>query len=294
LLVWLIRGDYWSVRSVSIATVLVSFWILTAIGRAFAGGADSSRYLYVDCLFAVLLAAELARGKTVSLRVGIALAFVTAAAVISNIGSLRDGGAYLRASAAQAKADLAALNISRSFIGPSYVPTSFPGYPFIVLRAGQLSAAERSLGDPGYTPAELASAPGDARARADAELVRAERVTLTPASTRPILGSGPAVEVSSAAAVRSIGSCVSFRAGIASPGQVVQLQLTLPAGGVWLAASGGDATVGVRRFGSTFQPSGTLASGGAAIIRVAPDDAPQPWHLQLVSAGRATVCGLSG
>jgi hypothetical protein len=304
LILWLGPRRLWSVRSVSLATVLVAFWILTALGRAFYGAADfntvqavppfpySSRYLYVDCLFMLLLAAELGRGARWSLRAAIPLGLVTIAAIVSNIGIMRSGAFYLRAAAPEEKADLAALNISRPFIGPDYVATAFPGYPVIVLHAGQLLAAEQSFGSPAYSVPQLAVAPDAARQVADVEMIRAEGLELRAGAGVPV-GPTPVVDAASAGATSSTGSCISFRAGPSAPGEVEQLQLTVPGAGVSVLTAGATATVGLRRFGVGYHPLGTLPPGAPATIRFRHDGARERWHLQVATTGRAIVCGLA-
>jgi hypothetical protein len=292
LLAWLAYRRRWSARAASLATGVAAFWLLTAIGRAFIGGADASRYLYVDGVFLVLLAAELARGRRLKPWVGVAFTVVTAAAIVSNIGIMRSEAFLLRAAAARAKAELAALNLSHPVIGPTYIAASFPGYPFVVVQAGPLFAAERSLGSPAYSLSQLATAPDDARQVADQELMRAEQIQLGSGAATAPAGPSPTVENATSATATASASCVSFQAGPARPTQSSRLQLTIPPTGVWLLGSGAQATVAMRRFGTAFQPLGTLPAGVPATVRIRPDGAAAPWHLQLITAGRATVCGL--
>jgi hypothetical protein len=59
-----------------------------------------------------------------------------------------------------------------------------------------------------------------------------------------------------------------------------------------LEATGGSASVGVRRFADEFQTLGTLAPGGPATLVIAPDGSPRAWHVRLSPAARAVACGL--
>jgi hypothetical protein len=56
--------------------------------------------------------------------------------------------------------------------------------------------------------------------------------------------------------------------------------------------SGASATVSVRRFSTQFQQFGTEAPSAPEVLRIAPDLAPQPWHLRIATGGRARICGL--
>src|SRR3954451_13419784 len=72
--------------------------------------------------------------------------------------------------------------MTRGLVTPGYVSTVFPGVPFVTVRAGPYFAAERDLGTPAATPAELATAPEAARMDADTELVEIHQVRLGPAA----------------------------------------------------------------------------------------------------------------
>jgi hypothetical protein len=142
--------------------------------------------------------------------------------------------------------------------------------------------------------AQLAIAPEPARELADTEMIHVRGLTLRPNLARPPAGPRPAVDLVSAGNVKPQRSCTTFAAAAAAPGQLSQLQLTVPAAGVWLVASGAQAAVGVRRFADAFQPLGTLPAGAAATLRIALDAARRPWHLQVVTSGSTTACGLAG
>ena len=68
----------------------------------------------------------------------------------------------------------------------------------------------------------------------------------------------------------------------------------VPGDGVLVRAQDGVAMVAVRRFAQTFQPLGHLQPGSAATVRIAPDRSFAPWHVQLATPGRATICALGG
>ncbi len=294
LVIWLSRRRrIWSPRAVTLLAILLAFWALTGIARADLQGPFATRYVYVDAVLFLLLVAELARGVIVGWRLQAALAALTIIAVVSNVGVLRSGAGYLRASANSAEAAMGAINLSRSFAAPSYVARSFPGYPYIPLRAGDLYAAQRELGTVGDNPAQLAAATEPAREIADAELVGIRGLQLLPQTARPpVSGVAPGVEASVAATVARAGGCLSFAPTVAPAGAVNSLSVTVPGPGLWIRASGSQASVAIRRFATAFTQLGTLPAGAAAVVRIPADGAGAPWHLQVTGSGHAMLCGL--
>jgi hypothetical protein len=287
------RRRAWSLRALTLATILLVFWILTALSRADISTPFASRYLYVDGVFVVLLTAELARGAVMRRPARVALALVAAVAILSNVGALRNGAGYLRSQAQEVRADLGALDLSRSFATPTYIATELPGYPLVPIRAVDYFAAERQLGSPADTAAELAAAPEPARELADAEMAHIRRLSLVPSGAAPATGPLPQVDLTSAATTTSVRSCISFAPTAAAVGQVNQTQLTLPRAGVRLSASGAQAMIGVRRFADGFQPLGTIPAGASATLGVPQDNLGRPWHLRVVGTGAVRICGLA-
>jgi hypothetical protein len=287
------RGPF-AARAWTLLSLLGAFWVLTGLTRSDISGPYASRYLYVDGVFMVLLAAELARGASLSLRLRLVLVVIALAAVVSNVGVLRGGAGFLRAEAQLAKADLAALDLSRQYATRSYIATSFPGFPFVSLRAVDLYATEHALGSPADSVAQLRSAAEPARETADAEMANIRGMVLHPGGARPAGGGAPRAIRVVGGSLTSGSSCVTFAAGATAPGQPNQLQLTIPPRGVWMFAGRSSAAVGVRRFASGFHPAGTLPAGAAARLSVPADSVAQPWQLQVQSTGSVIVCGLAG
>src|SRR5262249_26080592 len=154
-------------RVAALLTIALSFWVLTALNRAQISGPFASRYVYVGALIAVLLAVELARGISVPRGAAVILGVVVVAAIVANVGTLRDGAGRLRANAPAAEAGAGALEIGRPLVGRSYVATAFPGFPFVVVRAGTYFAAVRAYGSPAATPTQIATKSENARRTAD-------------------------------------------------------------------------------------------------------------------------------
>jgi hypothetical protein len=273
-------------RVVTLLTMAVSFWVVTALGRAFFGGPFAGRYLYVGAVFILLLVAELARGVSVSRP-----AAGVAAAAVSNIGAFRDAARDLRAQAQVTRAEVGTLDVTRAIVRPDYVSQ---GFLFDEVVAEPYFAAEKALGTPAASPAEIATMPENVRKAADSQLLSIHKVGL--AGTTPGLrpGARPAIESAVGGAVTGRDACLTFDpAGATPPGATSELRLAVPPTGLLVTGEGGLVAVGVRRFADEFQAVGTVAAGASAVLRIGPDLATQPWHLRVAPTERARVCGLA-
>jgi hypothetical protein len=295
LLVWrLVRLGRIPPRVLTLLAIVLSFWIGAELTRGTFSSAYESRYIYVGGLFVLLVAVELARGVSVSLRAHLLLGAAVTAALVSNIGVLRDGGDYVRKQGQITRAVLGAVEVGRPLLRPNQVVTGLPGYPFVLVETGSYFAAERTAGTPAATVSELATQPWYARREADRELVRIHRITPERSFRHLALGPGPTVDAVAGGTVVDRGPCAAFRPAARSSESVTSdLQVTVPRAGVLLTAEGGAATVAVRRFGDEFRDVGRVAPSAPAAVRIRPDRAGQPWHMRVEPTGRATVCGLA-
>ncbi|MEA2402954.1 MAG: hypothetical protein QOK00_3357 [Thermoleophilaceae bacterium] len=269
LLAWRIaRLGRFPPRALTLLTVLMSFWILTALDRAAFAPPYESRYLYVSALFVVLVAVELARGVSLAPRVRWLLTLAVAAAVLSNIGGLRAAAAYQRGQSRLVTADLGALQLARPLVHRGVLATGFPGYPLFQLDAGAYLEAEKVLGAPAATAeADIAAKPERARLTADVQLLQVQQMTLRPAARRP----------------QDREACVTGRD---------ELSVPVPWAGLWVAAHGSPATLAIRRFADGYQRLGALAAAAPATLRLQRDLAARPWQLRVVAPDGATVCRL--
>lgn len=290
----LVRVQTVSPRVLSLAAIVLAFWVITAIIRHAFANPYSSRYLYVSAVFIVLLAAELARGTAPGPRLQGSLAVLAAVSIVSNLGALRDAARIFRDQATFTRADLAAVDIARPVLPTGYLLHDIPGWPIVVVPARAYFAATRDLGTPAATPAQLLADPESARETADRELISIHRPTLLPAGGGERLGAAAPVEVAFSGAATTRGACVTFTpsAFTATGSSAGYVSITVPPAGLLLAATGGTMSVGIRRFGYAFEPLGTLASGGRATLVIAPDLSSVPWHVLLTPSGRAAACGL--
>jgi hypothetical protein len=291
LLVWrlTVRGSI-PPRVVTLVTMALSFWVLTALGRAFFGGPFAGRYLYVGALFTILVGVEVAQGVRLAPRAGLVVPAAVGAAAISNIGAFRDAAAGLRSQAAVTRAELGTLDITRAIVKPDYVSE---GFLFDEVVAGPYFAAEKDLGTPAASPAEIATFPEGVRKAADSQLTHIHGVALEGGTAGARPGAAPTLDAVVNGTRTDAGGCVGFQsAGFVASGATSELRVTVPARGLLVTAQGGPVEAGIRRFGDEFQSIGTLAPGASAVLRIRPDLAPQPWHLRVSPGQRVRVCGL--
>jgi hypothetical protein len=282
-----------SVRAGALLVILVVFSALTTLGRAFETPL-SARYIYPDCVLIALYAVELARGTRPTRLVQAGLAVLAMIAVISNVGVLRAGGAYLRAVGASTNADVAALNLGRGSIPSGYVATQLPDYPFVAITGGSYFAAKDALGTPADSIPALVQAPAGARTTADNELVGEHAIVLSPGvSPAQTGGAAPGVAAVTGGSAARSGPCAHFvPAPALTPGVTSTVLLRLAPGAVRVTAGDAPVTVAAQRFGPSLAALGQIGPGRSAIVLVRRDAAPQPWRLQLGSGVPVRVCTL--
>lgn len=282
-----------TVRAGALVVVLIVFSALTTLGRAFETPLVS-RYIYPDCVLIALFAVELARGVRPTRTVQACLAVLALVAVISNVGVLRSGGAYLRQVGASTDADVAALNLGRGSIPAGYIATQLPDYPFVAITAGSLFAAEDALGTPADSIEQLAHAPTAAQTVADNELIGQRAIVLSPGiSPAPAGGAAPGVTAAANGVATHSGACAQFTPESAlTPGVTSSVMLALGPGAVRVTAGPAPVIVAAERFGPTPATLGTIGPARSAIVLVRPDAASRPWQLQLGSAAAVRACTL--
>jgi hypothetical protein len=234
----------------------------------------------------VLLAAELFRGTRATARAAVVAAFVVLFAAVANYGSLKAGSAQFQDWSSYVRPELGALEI----VGPVAPPTLAPD----PLRAPNITAglyfpAERELGSPADTPAEMRARPEPQREAADGVLLAGLQAGLRPtraeASSR---GAAPPLESSGGAATKRSRGCISLRA--TTPGAFAVV--TVPRAGVVVANTGaGNAEVRIRSFGDNFPagPLGTVAPRQAALLAIPPRSGIV-WHAQVTVPGTVRLC----
>jgi len=254
-----------------------AFWFLGAFNYIPGREAYSSRYLYAGAAFVLLVAADLLAGVRFGKRALLAGGVITAVVVAFNLVPLREGRDFLRSQTALTRADLAAIEIARRSVDPSFALTpEIAGTSFLnEIEAAEYLTAVDEYGSPAYSVAELASAPAAGRRQADVVLANALPVTTE-------FGVGdPGV----AGRRRCVG--VPGGTGTATPALRLRPGLTEIE-----LVPGGPATIRLRRFATGEYPleAEGVEGGSTTVLRIPRDGAARPWRLQVDAAQRATVC----
>jgi hypothetical protein len=271
----------------SIALVLT----LWALGALAAGGIrfpENTRYFYPVGIGLMLIAADSLRGVRWRWSGIIAVYLVALAGLGANLLLLRDGGGVLRdMHAPLVQASFAALDVAGEEAEPSFGllnPDGSPGpgkaifgVPFDIFEArdeapidAYLAAAER-YGALGFSLPELRARDAGIRGEVDRILVKALGLELSP-TDRPARGPG-------CRRVRGTGG----RPPVAR----------LPTGGALLELSGSGGEASLGRFADTeVAPVGKLAPSQPVKLRIAPDNAPDPWRVSVAGGGTLIVCPL--
>ena len=251
------------IRLAAIATVLLTFYGLTAISRHDIAPASSSRYLTVGLVFLLLMLLEAARGWKI--RAWVPYVVLLVALISFNKDSkiaFKDGRSLFLQRSERVRASLGAVELlGRDRVDPRFEVAPLAA-PF--LEAGHwFDTLDDLRGDPGYTPAQLVRAPADARGFADDTLIRAGGLAFSPAAAG--------------------ASCEPWR-GATGP---------VPPRGVRVEAPRSrQVTLRARRFGTEWVMVGALpvAAGHAVELRPLRDAAAKPYVLR--ATGAARVCPL--
>lgn len=265
----------------------LSFWLLSAVVRSFAGEPGASRYLYIGALFIWLGIAEVRLGRRLKLPGLVLGGLLVLAAVVSNINTLHQGMLGLKADDANVRAALAAVEIARPVVAPSFQPSPVDA-PQVT--AGPYLAAASALGSPAPPPSQLPRVPEAMRVQADQVLEAAERLAIVGASS----GSGPTAGVlrpltATGGRATTVGGCVRFAP--ASSAASVEVAAT-PGQTIRFGAAGGAAgTLALRRFADAYAPALGSVAAGASQLRLPADLAPSsPWYIRLTTGTLTTLC----
>jgi hypothetical protein len=277
-------------RLLMLATIPVVFWVLLAQTRAGFQPASESRYLYPGAVFALLLAAECARGVRVPVWATAAIVVVGVAALVWNLDQFRDGRAYLlNPPAAEGAIDMRA-NLGGIEIGARGVEAGYAAVrPPAAKDVRQYLSAFDDLGFPGSTVDELRAASPALQVRADAYIVHAAGLRLT----APTPAAGPAPAVNQGPAGQPDGpSCLLLGSGGPSTTEV------RPRGAaIRIDALSGPVEVRLRNLAPTYytgeSPWASMQAGQAQDLPL-PRVTAGPWHVGLSASGLYRVCGVAG
>jgi hypothetical protein len=291
--VWRAQGGQppLSPRLAGLTAAVLLNWTLTALTRAQLNEPATSRYVYVGAVFLLLIAVELLRPPRRDLRLAAVAAVLTGAAVISNVGIMRDGQRSMRDTWESVQASLSAIEVAGAATPRELQPEPQRAPQ---LTAGRYLDAVAADGSPALTPEQLAAEPGPLREQADRVLTSA-----APVATEPVPGAidpaGTPLVVDAVPAGRTAparGAClrltpVGGQAALeltAAPGSTIELR----------GAAGSTVDVRVRRFGDGFvdPPVAVVPPGQATRVSLPAADGAgaRPWHLRLSSTAAVAVC----
>ena len=249
---------------------LLAFWV--ALALAFGQGRDPSmaRYVYAGGVLVLLILAEAVRGIRLSPVKLAVLYAITALAVLGNLARLRDGERFYRSFGTTLRAQLTGLEIARDHVSPAFRLAPAPSLE--VIQAGPYLGAVSRIGSPAYSQAQLVREPEGLRHAADATLVAALGISLSPSGGEPV------------------GACRRVTGAAGAPPTV----LVRPPGIALRSAAAGQ--VALRRFASSATvPVGNVAAGETVDLRIPSDRSSVPWQASVNSpASSVTVCPLSG
>jgi hypothetical protein len=252
-----------------------TFWLLAGCSYVPGREAYSSRYIYAGAVFVLLLAANLLHGVRPGRRALLVAGTLALAAVASNLTPLREGRDWLKGQTVLTRADLAAIEIARRTVDPSfYLAPEIAGTPTLInVGADNYLAAVRKYGSPAYTPAELANAPEAGRLQADIVLANALPVT---------------IEIKKRAA-HAAGGCIGIPGSSGSDRPPLPLRPGITE--IELAA-GRPGTIRLRRFAISEYPLQTegVPGGSTTLLDITGDGIAKPWYIQIEAAQAATVC----
>ncbi len=256
------------IRLAALATILLTFYGLTAISRHDIAPPSSSRYLTVGIVFLLLMLVEAARGWKVRVWVPfvvLLVVWISFGKADGNADALRDGRILFLQRSENVRASLGAVELlGRGRVAPTFeiAPLAAP-----FLEAGKwFDALDGLRGNPGYSPGQLRRAPAEARAFADDTLVRAGGLQLAP-GTR---GAGRGM------------TCRALSGGVVPPeGVRIEAGATRP------------RTVWARRFGTRWKLVGLfpVAPGRAIELRPRKDASPVPYVIRTQGPGRTCRLG---
>jgi hypothetical protein len=253
-----------------------SFWFLAALNEVpLFREPTNGRYQYPGAVFVLLIAAEALRA-TRPTRAGLGVAtLVAAAALAANIAFLvRGDDRFFEPTSDQVRAELAALELARERVDPSFVLSTEQGAAFLApIDAGAYFSAADSYGSPAFSEPELASSDEPSRAAADRALALALAIRLVPIQGAGLGAARPCRELSG----RSGGGA----------------ELALTAGRYALSAPRpADGRLLLARFSD--MPSvelGRLPRPAGSVLSIPRDRSSRSWRLGLGGGGRIRVCG---
>jgi hypothetical protein len=256
-----------------------SLWVVLGIAFAywFLGGFDvksgrvasASRYQYTGGAFVLMIAAGLLSGVRFQRRLWIPALVVLAAAVLPNMVFFHEAYESYRRTSQIEKADLAALEITRPRLEPTFfLDEAIADTGYVPLEAQAWFETRDEYGSPAYNAAELSEAPEHARVPAD-----------------KVMAAGLGVRFAELTGRRAGGCHTETIEG-------GSLGLPVLRGGVAVRSSA-PVDLALGRFSRSFPVElGRLEPGTWAELRLPTDLSRQPWVLRASGSGKLSLCRL--
>lgn len=278
----------------TVLAILVFYFALVAVGLSPARTPESSRYVYMGGIIALLLVAELAGDIKWSTPVALVAVVLFILALMANAASLRAGGRLFQAEGETNRATLGALDLGRDHVD-SGLPTEDGGTTYshadMLFPIWAYFKMADDTGSPGYGLDELMASGLQARQAADDALVRTLGVAPEPVAVARV--NRRAVAPESLGEVdgrtRTRGACLAL---IPDLGRTATFSLDLPPRG-FSYSTARDATVAIKLGRFADKPVIELPSTtGSAEVAIPRDSATAavPWRAELSTAARTLVC----
>jgi hypothetical protein len=287
----LVAGGVWVYRRrptrrwVVPASVLLTFWVLTAFSRAQYHEPAASRYLYPGGLLLLAVLADLLAGVRLR-RVVLGLVAVgVVCALVSNLFALRDGAAGLRATDASVDAALGALEVEGMYAPPTLQPDP--------LRAPQITAktylrAVRVLGSPAVPPSLLGAQSPAARRVADMVLFAAVRSRMLGRGALRVGKTAPKIDGFGSGTVTKRAGCIRF-VPVPGPAGPPAIDVVVSPGGLAVRTAG-RVVLYFRRLSDAYGPEVAATRFGPVGLRPPSDRLAAPWRVRVVPKRPASVC----
>jgi hypothetical protein len=277
--IWRFRSGSAPGREVWVPVALaLAFWALLGMVASPERPPTASRYIYPSAVFLLLIALALVPRFRPTLWVIGGTVAVLLVSLVPNVINLHEQARRIRASAADERVDLGALELLRSEVPAGSVPSltlkagvlGVGGQGFPIAAATYFAAVDR-YGSPAASPEGIAAAGESRRQAADRLLLKAGDLTL---SSMPG-GSGGGHDCR-----RAFGPSISFG-----------LPFGVPAAGLDIRPHGSrsDLTVLAHRFATRFQKVSVPAGSGPLLLKPGTSQVARPWTARIIGA---TVCAM--
>jgi hypothetical protein len=262
----------------TVAAAGVVYWVLAALNFVPGREASASRYVYAGALFVLLMAAELLRNWRFSRNALLVLGALAILAIAPNLAQMKEGSDWEQEQSVFTRSDLAAMEIARDTIAPTFflgsVELSGTASLSLVEAQKYFEAVDR-WGSPAYSVSELESAPPIGRHFADVVLSQA----------LPI-GHETVPEFDRSASAEE--ACATLQSGEAPAKEVpVGVGTTRVEVG-----PGPPALISMRRFAEGEFPAqiATVEGGTTTTLQVPRDRAKKPWYVHVEAGQLVRVC----